>query len=69
LSARHLDGRIINVNDATVNLLAAPRKEELLVPLHNIFTSGEGGKRMCWSPQPRADLFFGPDCLANLERR
>jgi PAS domain S-box-containing protein len=31
--------RIINVNDATVNLLAAPRKEELLVSLHNIFTS------------------------------
>ncbi len=31
--------RIINVNDATVNLLAARRKEELLVSLHNIFTS------------------------------
>jgi PAS domain S-box-containing protein len=31
--------RIINVNDATVDLLAAPRKEELLVSLHNIFTS------------------------------
>ena len=30
--------KIVNVNDATVKLLAAPRKEELLVSLHKIFT-------------------------------
>jgi PAS domain S-box-containing protein len=30
--------RVINVNDATVKLLAARRKEELLVSLHDVFT-------------------------------